>query len=84
MLARGIQSWKVQLPIYCPSFVPVGCSPGSPDSAARVLIFELLGGFTGLERPAQRLGAVHGHEKIPTCGQLEVPARGQVEVPTPL
>ena len=29
-------------------------------------------------------GALHGHEKIPTCGQVDVPARGQVKVPTPL
>jgi hypothetical protein len=27
---------------------------------------------------------VHGHEKIPTCGQVDVLAYGQVKVPTPL
>jgi hypothetical protein len=27
---------------------------------------------------------VHGHEKIPMCGHVDVPARGQVKVPIPL
>jgi transposase len=30
------------------------------------------------------LSRVRGHEKIPTCGQVDVLARGQVKVPTPL
>ena len=33
---------------------------------------------------AERSRGVRGHEKIPTCGQVDVPARGQVKVPTPL
>src|ERR1019366_7260132 len=26
---------------------------------------------------------VHGHEKVPVCGQVEVPGGGQVKVPIP-
>ena len=41
--------------------------------------------ITGLSRRHWGSTAnVHGHEKIPKCGQLEVPTRGQLEVPTPL
>ncbi len=29
------------------------------------------------------LGAVHGHEKVPVCGRVEVPAGGHVKVPIP-
>jgi hypothetical protein len=31
----------------------------------------------------QCAGDVHGHEKVPVCGQVQVPAGGQLKVPIP-